>query len=276
MNNDFFAKKNIIKQRPVLKYVKRGGPDKRQHSHPHPEFIFVVNGSGRFETQDNQYPIKTNDVIICSKDVLHSEYLFDSPDCEMYHLGFDNVLLSNMEENDIIQEPFCIIHSGEKAQIISSYFKAIIEERQNMQLCSKTIIDDVLRVLLLTLLRFAVYDMGALFSQNKAFFEAKEYFDKNYSSICCIQDVCNLLNVNKYYITHVFKEQLGMPPIKYLMNKRLEKAKNLLGTTKLPISEIATKCGYTDAAYFCRIFKKVESITPLNFRAKVRDGEITL
>lgn len=274
MSTDFFAKKNIVKQRPVLEYVVNNGADKSLHSHPYPEFIFVVGGSGRFETKDNQYPIKAGDIIVCSKDILHSEYLFDSPDSEMFHLGLSGTLLGNMDQDELINEPFCIIHSGEKYDRIKAYFSAIIEEVHSPQINSKTVEEDLLRVLLITVLRLAVCDMGLMYSQNRAFFEAKDYFDKNFLHIDNIDKACKTLNINKFYLTHIFKEQLGMPPIKYLLTKRMDRAKHLLGTTTLSIREVSLKCGYVDTAYFCRVFKKSENITPLQYRIHVKNNNL--
>ncbi|MCH5164386.1 MAG: AraC family transcriptional regulator [Clostridiales bacterium] len=274
--SDFFAKKNIVKQRPTLKYIKTDGANKEQHTHGHPEFIFVVGGSGRFEVNDNQYPIKAGDLIICGKNVSHSEYLFDTPDSEIYHLGFTGTILNGMQEDDIINEPFCIIHTASQFDIIKAYFVALIAEVQSPQISSKVIEEDLMRVLLLSVLRLAVYDMGLMFSQNKAFFEAKDYFDKNYLSITNIEDACKMLGINKFYLTHIFKEQLGMPPIKYLLNKRMEKAKHLLIVTNMSISEISLKCGYADTAYFCRVFKKCENITPLQYRLQSRNNNAPL
>ncbi|MBR2967652.1 MAG: helix-turn-helix transcriptional regulator [Clostridia bacterium] len=274
MANDFFAKKNIVKQRPVLEYAVNNGADKSLHAHPHPEFIFVVGGSGRFETKDNQYPIKAGDIIVCSKEVLHSEYLFDSPDSEMYHVGLSGTILGNMEQDELINEPFCIAHSGKMYDILKAYFSALISETLNPQLNSKMVEEDLLRVLLITVLRLAVCDMGLAYSQNRAFFEAKDYFDKNYLYIDNIDKACKILNINKFYLTHIFKEQLGMPPIKYLLSKRMEKAKHLLGSTTLSIRDVSLKCGYSDTAYFCRVFKKSENITPLQYRIHVKNNNL--
>lgn len=269
MSSDYFAKKNIVKQRPNLKYLRLGGADKDPHVHDHPEFIFISNGSGRFEVGENQYPIKTGDLIICGKNVLHSEYMFDV-ETEVYHLGFTKTILGAGNEDDIISEPFCIIHTDTQYQIIKAYFSSLMQEVAFPKISSKVIEEDLMRVLLLSALRLAVSDLGIAYSQNKAFFEAKDYFDKNFLSINNIEDVCKKLSINKFYLTHIFKEQLGMPPIKYLISKRMDKAKNLLALTDLSISEVANKCGYVDTAYFCRVFKKAENITPLHYRLSVK------
>ncbi len=273
MSNDSLLRKNIIKQRPELNYIRSGTLDKQPHEHTHPEFIFVSNGSGRFEVNDNQYPIKTGDLIICSKGVTHSEYLFDMPDRNIYHLGFTKTLIAGMNEDEIINEPFCIIHTADHFDLVNAFFYTLYYEAEHKQICGKIVEEDLLRVLLITALRLAVYDFGMAYMPNKSYLEAKDYFDKNYINIKSIEEVCKALNINKFYLTHIFKEQLGMPPVKYLLVKRMEKAKQLLLSSDLSVSEVAAKCGYLDTAYFCRVFRKCEGTTPLQYKIKMKKSQ---
>lgn len=268
------SNKNIVKQRPTLKYISCGGADKAPHAHTHPEFIFVADGSGRFEAQGNQYPIKTGDFIICSHGVEHSEYLFDTPDSSMFHVGLEGAVVFGHEKNSVIDDPFLIIHTnGSDFEIIKAYFKALYEEHTDPKLSSELIESDLLRLLLIYSLRLAVTDEGMLLIRNKQFYEAKRYFDKNFMTITNIEDVCNLLHINKFYLTHIFKEQLGIPPIRYLQSKKIEKAKALLASG-VPISETASKCGYNDTAYFCRVFKKIVGVSPLQYRVQSKHREL--
>lgn len=270
MNNNLFSRKNIIKQSPVLSYIRDDGADKEMHTHAHPELIFVAEGSGRFEAGEHQYPIKTGDLIICSKETEHSEYLFESSGNKIYHLGFTNIVLSGMGKDELIDDPFCIIHTQEDcASVLKSYFFALTSESADILPCSKIVTEDLLRLIIITSLRLAVSDMGLFYLQSKAFFDAKDFFDKNYATITNIEEVCENLHINKFYLTHIFKQQLGMPPIRYLQIKRMEKAKSLLATN-LSISEIAERCGYSDKAYFCRAFKKVEQVSPLAYRRQLK------
>ena len=96
--------------------------------------------------------------------------------------------------------------------------------------------------------------------------QIKDYLDKNYTSNKTINDICRDLYINKYYLTHLFKDAMGVPPLKYMITKRISLAKELLSTTDLPVEEIAEKCGYTDVSYFVKVFKKAEGISPTDYR----------
>ena len=58
----------------------------------------------------------------------------------------------------------------------------------------------------------------------------------------------------------------GTSPIKFVQNIRINKAKQLLIDENVSINKIAFECGYNDAFYFSRIFKKVTGVTPSEYR----------
>ena len=81
-----------------------------------------------------------------------------------------------------------------------------------------------------------------------------------------MDQICEDLNVSKYYISHVFKKYIGKPPMQYVTSKRISYAKKLLQETDLSACEIGEMCGYKDHALFFKAFKKFVGITPLAFR----------
>lgn len=269
MGNDFFAKKPLVRKRPKLVYFKTNEPEKNSVSHDFPEILYIAGGSGKIDVFGGQYPLRTGDVIIVSKNVVHSIYMFESTDVELYSIGLTDVELMGMPENTLMEEPYCIAPAKDRAEVIKSLFRAMRLEEEDKQSCSKSIEEDLLNVIMINAIRLCVYDMGITYSKNKAFFEAKDFIDKNYTKIISIESVCEHLNINKFYLTHIFKEQIDMPPIKYLIYKRMEHAKQLLiSDNGMSINEIAEACGYSDTAYFCRVFKKTVDITPLQYKIK--------
>lgn len=70
----------------------------------------------------------------------------------------------------------------------------------------------------------------------------------------------------------LFKLQTGYAPHAYLTLLRMEKASRLLLSTDLPVQEIAFACGYDDAKYFCRLFRRAEGTSPSDYRKSFRIG----
>ncbi|WP_083865530.1 helix-turn-helix domain-containing protein [Neobacillus bataviensis] len=55
----------------------------------------------------------------------------------------------------------------------------------------------------------------------------KEFIDKNYKKNIKLEDIAEALYINKYYLSHVFKEQMQISPINYLIHRRIGETKNL-------------------------------------------------
>lgn len=68
------------------------------------------------------------------------------------------------------------------------------------------------------------------------------------------------------YISQLFKNEIGVNFLAYLTNIRMEKAKKLLLTTDMPVTEIADEVGFHDYRVFSKVFKKAENATPSQYR----------
>lgn len=97
---------------------------------------------------------------------------------------------------------------------------------------------------------------------------ARDYIAENYSRELSLDDVSRVVNISPYYFSKLFKEATGENFIEYLINIRIEKAKELLGNADLSMKEICAMCGYQDPNYFSRTFKKNVGVTPTEYREK--------
>lgn len=76
--------------------------------------------------------------------------------------------------------------------------------------------------------------------------------------------------ISEVYFRKLFKECYGISPGQYLLKIKIDKAKQLLKTGTLTITEISAKCGYSNVYHFCEIFKKKTGMTPTEYRKKRR------
>lgn len=96
--------------------------------------------------------------------------------------------------------------------------------------------------------------------------EIKEYLDEHYAEHITLDGLAGMFYVNKFYLSEMFKEQYGVPVNEYLISVRITKSKELLRFTDKSMEEIAEAIGVNGAAYFSRLFKKVEGTSPSEFR----------
>lgn len=73
-------------------------------------------------------------------------------------------------------------------------------------------------------------------------------------------------HLSPQYISQLFKSEIGVNFLTYLTNLRMERAKKLLLSTALPVSEVAEQSGYGDYRVFTKAFKKSEGVTPSQYR----------
>lgn len=95
---------------------------------------------------------------------------------------------------------------------------------------------------------------------------AVSYIDERYAQNIALDEVAESVHISPYYLSHLFREELGITFIEYLTRTRIEHAKRLLSSSGMSVTSIAHKVGYDDAGYFSRIFKKVTGHTPAGYR----------
>lgn len=85
-----------------------------------------------------------------------------------------------------------------------------------------------------------------------------------------IHELANVFGMSQRNFSRRFKSATNMTPVQYLQNQRLATAKELLQSSNLSIKEIAYRVGYIDVSYFTKLFKRISSITPREYRTTVR------
>ncbi|WP_148409568.1 AraC family transcriptional regulator [Murimonas intestini] len=92
------------------------------------------------------------------------------------------------------------------------------------------------------------------------------FIHDNYAEPITLQDISGAADISKSEASRCFHSYLRESPISYLLNYRLEKAKNMLHQSDCTILEISEKCGFGSASYFCKIFRRETGITALQYR----------
>lgn len=97
----------------------------------------------------------------------------------------------------------------------------------------------------------------------------QEYISNHFMYPITLDDLCKIVPVSHQHICRIFRETLGMRPVEYINQVRIEMAKSLLLYSDYSIREVGQKCGFQNTNYFNKIFKKFEHLTPLEYRNSV-------
>ena len=103
-------------------------------------------------------------------------------------------------------------------------------------------------------------------SDNPYINKAISYMQEHYQTNITINDICDLIYLSPYHFKRIFKEHTGRTPHRYLMDIRLEKAKQLLERNGGSIEDIARQCGFINASHFAVAFKRDTKLSPSEYR----------
>lgn len=100
----------------------------------------------------------------------------------------------------------------------------------------------------------------------------EEYVQTHYAQNISLQQLADLVHLSPYYFARLFKNATGMSPHNYLLQVRIDRAKELLAQEEVNLYKIAVELGFTDQSHFGRHFKKVVGITPRQYHLVKRSG----
>jgi len=245
------------------------------HAHARLEVMYVRKGRCLVETTNASYRLKDRDVVLLNSNVPHRLEVEDF--CHILNFEFglsqaggvlstndfriadsdlsiaadpDVAVLHDTEDLDqlIAGELFELFSHDRGSEIIQLYFKLILLKIVRLNAIARstsahrTYIDDIIR-----------------------------YIHANYGSTFTIEDLARHVCLSKVYLHKIFKKSMNVTIIQYTTNIRIEKAKDLLESTSMPITDICMHVGMNSRQYFSMVFKKETGSSPAEFRLKANN-----
>ena len=165
---------------------------------------------------------------------------------------------------DVCREQGGFVFDTPRAEDIKDRIFEIICACRNEQLPHETHLSEKLYSLLIACLGRS--DPDAALRENTPIYAAIQYIRANYAANLTLEDMARQASMSKYHFSRLFKETCGYSPHEFLILTRLNRAKQLLTTTDLPISRIAQEVGYQNAASFSSVFANQVGLSPTRFR----------
>jgi AraC family transcriptional regulator len=92
------------------------------------------------------------------------------------------------------------------------------------------------------------------------------YIDEHLHAALSLRDLAAVAHLSPYYFARRFKESTGLSPHRYIIARRIERAKQLLRDEELTLAQVAARTGFWDQGHFSRHFKRLVGVTPRRFR----------
>ena len=239
------------------------------HIHNHMELFYIVGGKGQFLIEDKLYPVNASSLVIINPNIPHTEVSVNAQPLEYIVLGIEGFELA-ADKNSGGQ--FCILDHFESAEV-SSCLRNILREMELKNTGYEDICQAYMEFLIIRLMRNTNLSMAAEtqhVSGNRQCAAVKRYIDLHFKEALTLELLAEEAHMNKYYLSHTFKREYGVSPINYMITRRIEESKYLLAETDLSMSQIAQLLGFSSLSYFSQVFRRTQSISPMEYRHNSR------
>jgi len=237
------------------------------HTHGCAELFFITDGHGRFRTQYEEFPVGIHDLIVVNANVPHTELSqLDSP-LEYIVLGVEGLEAAGSEDG------YAMLHLHIGWRELLSCLNLMLQEAYKSLPGHEEVCGHLLAVVLVQLSRQGELSLDAETSGPRASRECgqvRRYIDNHFKENLSLGQLAQLAHVNKYYLAHTFRREFGASPISYLISRRVEESRFLLRETDHSLSLIAQMLGFSSPSYFSQCFRRVEGISPIEYRRQHR------
>lgn len=234
-----------------------------------PSFLmkFTLSGSGKLSYLGKEYVLEEGTVfLIDCRHYQHYKTISKEPwEMDWIHFYGGNSIPLFQE---FIKDGSFIFHTktSPKENVIHHLVHRLIQEQEAInartEFKSSILIHELLNELILQKyeLDFAVEDIPDFV------IKLKEFLNNHFKETLTLGDLENRFHLNKYQLNKEFSKYIGIPPIEYLINKKISYAKDLLRYTSSSIKDISLEIGIENFAYFSRLFKMKTGMTPTFYR----------
>lgn len=260
---------------PRLEYICNVGADvttmpRSMHEHKNlVEILLVDDGAGIFIIDGEHYTAKKGDLILYNSGSVHDEFGGSGNDLSTYCVAVSNLKLVDFKTvNKILPDEYSpILPSGEYFDEMLNIFRAI--ERESYR-PSGAETANLLTLALVAKICSMLKTHGIPRKQKEPSLTslAKDFIDAHYTENIKLDDIARAVGTTVYRISKIFKAEIGIPPMRYVILRRMGEAQNLLINTDMTITRIAISVGYNDSNYFQNVFRDFMNMTPKEYRKR--------
>ena len=243
--------------------------------HMEPEFMLVRNGCMELQTPENSWVLHSGDIVFINPNQLHSfrsvnmeveelcvrffpEFLQLAPQHYFQKNFLEPLMAGSLRFPTVIRED----HPA-YTQVYGA-LSALHPQREGTAGYREQILMTVMSVCC----AIAPYCVAAQ-GEEALFEDAVEtcvaYIHSHYVQKLRLEQLSQYVGVHPNYLCTLFRERVGRSVFTYIHDLRMERAKRLLSSTRLSVSEVARQCGYSDLGFFREKFKKANAMTPKEY-----------
>ncbi len=238
----------------------------------HFKVMYVTEGESLFRSFIGEVRIVPGTLIFIIPGERYSYQYNSSIGIKEYSITFDGEIPTQWVANNILHADYMVYEYGLSRTLTKIFEDAIsIAEKKPdgfQQMLASMIMDIVAKMYIRRTYFFNNKKNTTLLDAAKRLFEEDIYekFD--------VETICQQLKVNYYTLRNYFKEHTGYSPYQYLLNMKIEKAKELLKKGDLSVKEVSFALAFDSPYYFSRLFKAKTGVSPSKWANPYGDDTI--
>jgi AraC-like DNA-binding protein len=269
-----FEKFFLVKVEDLIRLIKLPVPPVRSTNH---SFIYLTHGEATMTVGSERYKILKDECLFVPAGQVYSFAKHDKNRGYLCNFHNDFVigkfgtaeLLNDFEFLSVWGNPHVRLDK-QTSKYVLHLFKRILQEYSGRGLNNVSILQSYFISLLCEVNNlYKPLSISRQANAVKITNRFKELLFANFKSKHLVSDYASLLNISPNHLNKVVKNISGKSPTRWIDEAIVLEAKVLLYQSNFKVSEVATEVGIFDQSYFSRLFKKYESVTPLQFRQMI-------
>ena len=230
------------------------------------QIIYITKGGGVFETiKAGTLSVNEGDVIFLFPGVWHRYKPHKKTGWTEYWISFNGDIADRLYRRGIFLQAAPVVSLGFNAQLITLY-RDIIELTREEAIGSHQIIASMC-MQIMALIREAILKKSAGGTNvEKIISDAKKIISHHINKTINMEELADDLHISYSWFRRMFKHYTGLPPNKYHLQLRINRAKELLCNTSDSVTNISERVGFSCPYHFMSIFKKHVGVTPTQWR----------
>lgn len=231
------------------------------------QLIYITEGKGIFETKKQSYKVKEGDTILLFPQVWHRYKPLKEKGWTEFYIGFNGPFARQVIGFFDPDNP--INHIGFNEDILQS-IKTIIRLAEDEKIVYQYAIGGQIVYILGKIKHTLLNNSLANSSIEKIINKSRIYLRSHINRPLKIEELAKHLNISYSLFRSEFKKHTGVSPGQYLLQLKIQLAKDLLLNSELTIKELSFKSGFESPYYFSRVFKKHTGLSPTEFKHKMK------
>jgi len=236
------------------------------------QMFYLLEGEGLFESEAiGRRIISAGELVLLFPNRWHRYKPLDYSNWHTYWTGFDGSFARNLEDQQFFTADDPIIRIGYREQIVRSFTDIISTGYDEHAGYQQVMAGQVMKILG----QIRGHQQRRKFQDNnmeEIIGRARILLTESIDKRIAMEDIAEHLGLGYSLFRNLFKQVTGMAPCQYLIQLRIEKAKELLCLPDRSIKQIAALTGFTSAYYFARLFKEKTGLSPSHYRNRVLGG----